>query len=337
MRLSKSLLVAALASAIALPAAAQQITGAGATFPAPVYAKWGEAAKAAIGIELNYQAIGSGGGQNQIFNRTVDFGASDAPVDADKLVANKLLQFPAVMGAVVPIVNLPGIAADQVKLTGDLLAQIYLGKVTKWNDPKIAALNAGVTLPNLAIAPVYRADGSGTTFVFTSYLSVANADWKSGVGAGSSVKWAAGNGAKGNDGVAATVRQVKGGIGYVENAYATQNKLTTTQLRNKAGNFVKPTLAAFSEAAASGDWKNAKNYAVDLIDTAGPSSWPIVSATFILLPTDPKDPARSANVIKFFDWAYKNGSDIAKGLEYIALPTAVQDAVRASWKSDIKG
>ena len=337
MRLSKSLLVAALASAIALPAAAQQITGAGATFPAPVYAKWGEAAKAAIGIELNYQAIGSGGGQNQIFNRTVDFGASDAPVDADKLVANKLLQFPAVMGAVVPIVNLPGIAADQVKLTGDLLAQIYLGKVTKWNDPKIAALNAGVTLPNLAIAPVYRADGSGTTFVFTSYLSVANADWKSGIGAGSSVKWAAGNGAKGNDGVAATVRQVKGGIGYVENAYATQNKLTTTQLRNKAGNFVKPTLAAFSEAAASGDWKNAKNYAVDLIDTAGPSSWPIVSATFILLPTDPKDPARSANVIKFFDWAYKNGSDIAKGLEYIALPTAVQDAVRASWKSDIKG
>ena len=337
MRLSKSLLVAALASAIALPAAAQQITGAGATFPAPVYAKWGEAAKAAIGIELNYQAIGSGGGQNQIFNRTVDFGASDAPVDADKLAANKLLQFPAVMGAVVPIVNLPGIAADQVKLTGDLLAQIYLGKVTKWNDPKIAALNAGVTLPNLAIAPVYRADGSGTTFVFTSYLSVANADWKSGIGAGSSVKWAAGNGAKGNDGVAATVRQVKGGIGYVENAYATQNKLTTTQLRNKAGNFVKPTLAAFSEAAASGDWKNAKNYAVDLIDTAGPSSWPIVSATFILLPTDPKDPARSANVIKFFDWAYKNGSDIAKGLEYIALPTAVQDAVRASWKSDIKG
>ena len=337
MRLSKSLLVAALASAIALPAAAQQITGAGATFPAPVYAKWGEAAKAAIGIELNYQAIGSGGGQNQIFNRTVDFGASDAPVDADKLVANKLLQFPAVMGAVVPIVNLPGIDADQVKLTGDLIAQIYLGKVTKWNDPKIVALNAGVTLPNLAIAPVYRADGSGTTFVFTSYLSVANADWKSGIGAGSSVKWAAGNGAKGNDGVAATVRQVKGGIGYVENAYATQNKLTTTQLRNKAGNFVKPTLAAFSEAAASGDWKNAKNYAVDLIDTAGPSSWPIVSATFILLPTDPKDPARSANVMKFFDWAYKNGSDIAKGLEYIALPTAVQDAVRASWKSDIKG
>ncbi len=337
MRLSKSLLVAALASAFALPAAAQQITGAGATFPAPVYAKWGEAAKAAIGIELNYQAIGSGGGQNQIFNRTVDFGASDAPVDADKLVANKLLQFPAVMGAVVPIINLPGIGADQVKLTGDLIAQIYLGKVTKWNDPKIVALNAGVTLPNLAIAPVYRADGSGTTFVFTSYLSVANADWKSGIGAGSSVKWAAGNGAKGNDGVAATVRQVKGGIGYVENAYATQNKLTTTQLRNKAGNFVKPTLAAFSEAAASGDWKGAKNYAVDLIDTAGASSWPIVSATFILLPTDPKDPARSANVMKFFDWAYKNGADIAKGLEYIALPTAVQDAVRASWKSDIKG
>ena len=336
MRLSKSLLVAALASAFALPAAAQQITGAGATFPAPVYAKWGEAAKAAIGIELNYQAIGSGGGQNQIFNRTVDFGASDAPVDADKLVANKLLQFPAVMGAVVPIINLPGIGADQVKLTGDLIAQIYLGKVTKWNDPKIVALNAGVTLPNLAIAPVYRADGSGTTFVFTSYLSVANADWKSGIGAGSSVKWAAGNGAKGNDGVAATVKQVRGAIGYVENAYATQNKLTTTQLRNKSGAFVAPTLAAFSSAAESGDWKGAKNYAVNLIDTAGPTSWPIVSATFILLPQDPKDAARSQSVIKFFDWAYTNGSAIASGLEYIPLPKGVQDAVRASWKSDIK-
>ena len=210
-------------------APAQQITGAGATFPAPVYAKWGEAAKAATGIELNYQAIGSGGGQNQIINRTVDFGASDAPVESAQLQPNHLLQFPTVMGAVVPIVNLPGIDANTVKLTGELLADIYLGRIVKWNDPRLVEANRGVTLPNLAIAPVYRADGSGTTFVFTSYLSAVSPEWKAQVGAATSVKWAAGNGAKGNDGVAATVKQVRGGIGYVENAYATQNKLTTTQ------------------------------------------------------------------------------------------------------------
>jgi phosphate transport system substrate-binding protein len=327
---------AGLLAAAPLAAQAQQITGAGATFPAPVYAKWGEAAKAAVGIELNYQAIGSGGGQNQIFNRTVDFGASDAPVDGPKLVENKLLQFPSVMGAVVPIVNIPGVGIDQLKLTGDLLADIYEGKITKWNDPRIVEANAGVTLPALAIAPVYRADGSGTTYVFTSYLSTVSESWKAKVGANTSVKWPAGNGAKGNDGVAATVKQVRGGIGYVENAYATQNKLVSTQLRNKAGQFVKPTLAAFTAAAESGDWKNAKDYAVNLIDTAGATSWPIVSATFILLPRDPKDPARSANVIKFFDWAFTNGGPIAAGLEYIPLPKAVQDAVRASWKSDVK-
>jgi len=325
------------ATLLAAPAFAQQITGAGATFPAPVYAKWGEAAKAAVGIELNYQAIGSGGGQNQIMNRTVDFGASDAPVDGPKLAETKLLQFPTVMGAVVPIVNIPGIAADQLKLTGDLVADIYAGKVTKWNDAKIAALNPGLTLPSLAIAPVYRADGSGTTYVFTSYLAAVSTEWKDKVGAATSVKWPAGNGAKGNDGVGATVKQVRGAIGYVENAYATQNKLTTTQLRNKAGAFVAPTLPAFTAAAESGDWKNAQNYAVNLIDTAGPTSWPIVSATFILLPKDPKDAGRSAAVMKFFDWAYTNGSKIAADLEYIPLPKTVQDAVRASWKSEIKG
>lgn len=322
-------------AALPVGARAQQITGAGATFPAPVYAKWGEAAKAATGLELNYQAIGSGGGQNQIINRTVDFGASDAPVEPDRLTKNNLLQFPTVMGAVVPIVNIPGVAADQLKLTGDLLADIYLGKITKWNDAKLAALNPGVTLPNLAIAPVYRADGSGTTYVFTSYLSAVSPDWKDKVGASTSVKWAAGNGAKGNDGVAATVRQVHGGIGYVENAFATQNKLVTTQLRNKAGQFVAPTLPSFIAAAESGDWKNAPNYAVNLIDTPGATSWPIVSATFILLPKDAKDPTHSANVEKFFDWAYTNGSDIASSLQYVPLPKAVQDAVRASWKADI--
>ena len=258
-------------------------------------------------------------------------------MDPAKLASGNLLQFPSVMGAVVPIVNLPGIAADAVKLTGPLLADIYAGKITKWNDPKLIEINKGLALPNLAIAPVYRADGSGTTFVFTSYLSAVSADWKAAVGANSSVKWPAGNGAKGNDGIAATVKQVRGAIGYVENAYATQNKLTTTQLKNKDGAFVKPTMAAFTEAAARGDWKNAQNYAVNLIDTAGATAWPIVSATFILLPKDAKEPARSANVITFFDWAYKNGGKIAGGLDYIPLPAAVQDAVRASWKSDIKG
>jgi phosphate transport system substrate-binding protein len=320
----------------AAPARAQQITGAGATFPAPVYAKWGEAAKAAIGIELNYQAIGSGGGQNQIMNRTVDFGASDAPVEAAKLASSNLVQFPAVMGAVVPIVNIPGVADNQLKLTGEVLSDIYLGKITKWNDPKLVEMNHGVNLPNLAIAPVYRADGSGTTFVFTSYLSAVSPEWKEKVGASTSVKWAAGNGAKGNDGVAATVRQVRGGIGYVENAYATQNKLTATQLRNKAGQFVKPTAESFLAAASNGDWKNAPNYAVSLVDTQGATSWPIVSATFILLPKDPKDPARSALVRKFFNWSYDNGAKIAQDLEYIPLPKAVQDAVRATWAAEIK-
>ena len=318
-------------------AQAQQITGAGATFPAPVYTAWGQAVKSAIGIELNYQAIGSGGGQNQIINRTVDFGASDAPVEPARLEPNHLLQFPTVMGAVVPIVNLPGIAENQLKLSGELLADIYAGKITKWNDPKLVELNQGVKLPNTAIAPVYRADGSGTTFVFTSYLSAVSPDWKQTTGASTSVKWPAGTGAKGNDGVAATVKQVRGGIGYVEYAYASQNHLATTQLRNKEGQFITPSMETFSSAAQNADWAHAQNFAVNLIDQPGAKTWPIASATFILLPKDPKDAARSANVMKFFDWAYKNGGEIATKLEYIALPGAVQDAVRKAWASEIKG
>ena len=335
-RLTTSVSTLALIAAMgAAPVAAQQITGAGATFPAPVYGKWGEAAKAAIGVELNYQGVGSGSGQNQITNRTVDFGASDAPMAADKLVSANLLQFPMVMGAVVPIVNLPGLATNQVKLTGELLAAIYAGNITKWNDPKLVEANPGVALPNLDIAPVYRADGSGTSFVFTSYLSAASADWQKAVGAGTSVKWPAGAGAKGNDGVASTVRNTRGGIGYVENAYATQNNLPTTQLRNKAGQFVSPTAAAFQAAATAGDWAGAQNFAVSLIDLDGPTTWPIVSATFLLVPKDPKDATRSANVLKWVDWAYNNGGPIATQLEYIPLPKAVQDNVRASWKTAI--
>jgi phosphate transport system substrate-binding protein len=315
---------------------AQQITGAGATFPAPVYTKWGEAAKAAIGIELNYQAIGSGGGQNQILNRTVDFGASDAPMDPAKLESGKLLQFPTVMGAVVVIVNVPGVEMNKLKLSGELLADIYSGKITKWNDPKLAESNRDVKLPALAIAPVYRADGSGTSYVYTSYLSAVSPEWKEKVGANTSVKWPAGAGAKGNDGVAATVHNTRGGIGYVEYAYASQNHLVTVQLRNKAGSYVLPTMESFSAAAASGDWAGAKNFAVNLIDQPGPKSWPIVSATFIELPTDPKDPARSANVIKFFDWAYKSGDATATSLEYIPLPEAVKGVVRTAWHNQVK-
>jgi phosphate transport system substrate-binding protein len=316
-------------------AQAQQITGAGATFPAPVYTKWGEQAKAAIGIELNYQAIGSGGGQNQILQRTVDFGASDAPMDPAKLESGKLLQFPTVMGSVVVIVNIPGVETNQLKLTGELLAGIYAGKIAKWNDPKLTEANHGVTLPNVAIAPVYRADGSGTSYVYTSYLSAVSPEWKDKVGANTSVKWPAGAGAKGNDGVAATVHNTRGGIGYVEYAYASQNHLITVQLRNKAGMFVKPTMESFQAAASNGDWANAKNFAVNLIDQPGEKSWPIESATFIELPKDPTDAARSAAVMKFFDWAYKNGDAAATTLEYIPLPDAVKTAVRAAWHANI--
>ncbi|MGE0420552.1 MAG: phosphate ABC transporter substrate-binding protein PstS [Acetobacteraceae bacterium] len=336
MKLAATVLSIGLA-AFSVSVQAQQITGAGATFPAPVYAKWGEAAKAAAGIELNYQAIGSGGGITQITNRTVDFGASDAPVAPDRMEKAKLLQFPAVMGAVVVIVNIPGIQDNQLKLDGPLVAEIYQGKITKWNDPRIQDMNRGVTLPNRAIAPVYRADGSGTTFVFASYLSAVDPTWKSKVGAATSVKWPTGQGARGNDGVAATVQNTQGGIGYVEFAYAKQNKLPSAMLRNKAGSFVAPSMETFTAAAANADWANAKHFAVDLIDQQGDKSWPIVSATFILMPTDPKEPARAANVMKFFDWAYNSGDQIATSLEYVPLPMTVKNAVRKAWAEEIKG
>jgi len=314
-----------------------QITGAGSSFAAPIYSKWGEAAGSATGIKLNYQAIGSGGGINQINNRTVDFGASDMPVAADQLKAHNLMQFPTVIGGVDIIVNLPDVKPNELKLTGELIADIYLGNITKWNDPKIVELNRGVKLPALAIAPVYRADGSGTTFVFTDYLSMLSADWKSKVGSSTSVKWAAGTGAKGSDGVSGTVRNIKGGIGYVESAYAEMNKLTTTQLRNKAGKFVSPTMESYKAAAASADWTKVQNFAIDLNDQPGDASWPIESATFVLLPTDPKDPKQSAAVKKFFDWGFAHGNDIALQLLYVPLPEAVQNAVRAAWQAQVPG
>ena len=320
---------------LAAPAAAQQITGAGATFPNPIYQKWGEAAQKAIGIQLNYQSLGSGAGQTQARNRTVDFGASDAPLGDDALKQSNLLQFPTVMGSLVAVVNLPGIADNQLKLTGEILADIYLGKITKWNDPRLVELNKDLPLPNLAIAPVYRADGSGTTFVWVSYLSAVSPEWMARVGVATSVKWPTGTGARGNEGVAGSVRNTRGTIGYVENAYAIQNKLTATQIRNRDGNFVEPSEASFLAAASNANWA-VPNFAADLINQPGANSWPIVSPTFILLPKDPKDAERAANVMKFFDWAYNHGAQLAHELEYLPLPKAVQDAVRAAWKTEIK-
>jgi phosphate transport system substrate-binding protein len=317
-------------------ARADQITGAGSTLAQPVYGKWADTAQAATGITLNYQGVGSGAGQKLVFARTVDFGASDAPVPAAKLTQNKLLQFPTVIGAVDVVVNVPGVAPDALKLTGKLVADIYLGKITNWNDKAIAAINPGVSLPDLPIAPVYRADGSGTTFVFTGYLSKISPDFKTTVGSSAAVSWPAGTGAKGTAGVAGAVKNTAGGIAYVESAYAALNHLTTVQLQNHDGAFLKPSLEAFAAAAAEADW-SAPNFAVDINNEPGGLSWPIVSATYVLLPTNPTDPARHAAVLKFFDWAFTSGDAPARGLQYIPLPDKVKSAVRAAWKTSEAG
>jgi phosphate transport system substrate-binding protein len=288
-------------------------------------------------VKLNYQAVGSGAGINQINNRTVDFGASDMPVKPEDLAAHKLMQFPTVIGGVDIIVNIPNVKPNELKLTGTVLADIYLGKIAKWNDKAIADLNPGLKLPSLAIATVHRADGSGTTFVFTDYLGMQSDEWKAKIGSSTSVSWPGGAGAKGSDGVAGTVKQIQGGIGYVESAYAEQNHLTTSLMKNKDGKFVAPTMASFAAAAKSADWSKVQNFAIDLNDQPGAASWPIESATFVLLPTDPKDPAQSAAVKKFFDWGFAHGSDIATGLLYIPLPTSVHDAIRAAWQKDVPG
>ena len=338
MKLTRTVLATTLAGLAlgAAPLHAQPITGAGASFPNPVYQKWGEAAGKAVGVQLNYQSVGSGAGQTQIKNRTVDFGASDAPLTDAALKEANLMQFPTVMGSVVAIVNVPGVEDGQMRLTGEMLSDIYLGKVTKWNDPRLVEMNRGVTLPNLAIAPVYRADGSGTTFVWVSYLSAVSPEFKEKVGVGTSVRFPTGTGARGNEGIAGAVRNTRGTIGYVENAYATQNKLTTTQLRNKAGNFVKPTTEAFTAAAESADW-SVPNFTVNLVDQQGAKTWPIVSPTYILLPTNPQDPSKSAAVMKFFNWSFTNGGNLARELEYIPLPGAVTQSVRAAWQAQVKG
>lgn len=322
----------------ALPALAQQgtITGAGASFPRPVYDRWGQAAREAVGVQLNYQSIGSGGGINQITARTVDFGASDAPLTTEQLTERHLLQFPTLMGSVVLCANLPGVADNALKLTPEIVVDIFLGRLTRWNDPRIAAENRDLRIPNLPIGPCYRADGSGTTWVFTTYLARVSEAWRSGPGAGTSVRWPAGNGARGNEGVSNIIRNTPGAIGYIENAYAVVNRMATTQLRNKAGNFVKPEPPTFNAAASSADW-NVPNFAADTIDLAGPAVWPITSPTYILLPTNP--PAEkvqaSLNTMRFFDWAFRNGADIASRLEYIALPATAHDLIRAAWRARI--
>jgi len=329
--------LAAAAAAPMLPslaraqAAAVTITGAGATFPRPVYERWGQAARAE-GIQLNYQSIGSGGGINQITNRTVDFGATDAPLAEAQLRERNLLQFPTVMGSVVLIVNLPGVADNALRLTPEVLTDIFMGRITRWNDAKLVELNRDLRLPNLPVSPVYRADASGTTFVFTTYLSRVSDGWRTGPGAATSVQWPVGNGARGNEGVSNTVRNTPGAIGYTENAYATVNRLVTTQLRNKSGAFITPTMPAFEAAASAADWTR-PGFAADLVDLPGAAAWPIVSPTFILLPTNPAADRveGSRTTMRFFDWAFRNGADAARRLEYIPVPDTVQAAVRAAW------
>lgn len=325
-------MTAVLAGGIA-SAYAQDITGAGATFPALIYTKWGEQYKAAGGPALNYQGVGSGAGVTQIINRTVDFGASDTPVASERLASNNLLQFPAVIGAVVVVVNIPGVDGNALKLTGPVLADIYQGRIRMWNAKEIKDLNPGMTLPAVAVAPTYRADSSGTTNIFTSYLAAVSLPFQTNVGAGNSVPWKTGVGAPGNAGVAAAVQNTKGGIGYVEFAYATENKMQTPQLENRARKFVKPTVPGFTAAANQANWNNAPNMAASMINMTGDTTWPIVSATYVLVPKNPSDPARAANVLKFFDWAFKSGAPAADQLHYITLPKAVQDQVRTKWKT----
>jgi phosphate transport system substrate-binding protein len=318
-------------------AQAANITGAGATFPYPIYAKWAQAYKSNTDIGLNYQSIGSGGGIKQIKAKTVDFGASDMPLDGDELSQAGLAQFPTVMGGVVPVYHLPGIDAGQIKFSGALLADIYLGKITQWNDPAIAKLNPGVELPDRAITVVHRSDGSGTTFIFTNYLSKVSPAWNDEVGNSTAVQWPTGIGGKGNEGVAAFVQKSTGAIGYVEYAYALQNELTYGQLENQAGKFVMPDAEAFQAAAANADWQGAPGFGILLTDQPGEASWPISGATFILVYKHQDDAETAQQVLKFFDWSYQNGDDMAADLHYVPLPDSVVEQIKATWHEEITG
>lgn len=326
------------ASAVAYAGISQatNITGAGATFPYPVYAKWAEAYKAQTGAEMNYQSIGSGGGIKQIQAKTVDFGATDAPMNPNELALGGLAQFPTVIGGVVPVVNIAGVTPGQLKLDGKVLVDIYMGKITKWNDPRIAADNAGVALPDQAITVVHRADGSGTTFIFTTYLSQVSLDWKRNVGGDKAVSWPAGTGGKGNEGVASYVQRIKGAIGYVEYAYAMQNKMSFTQMKNRDGQFVTPSDISFKAAAASAKWDKDNGFYEILTNEPGKDSWPITGATFILVHKSPEKIESAKEVLKFFDWAYANGDKLASDLDYVPLPNNVVTMIRDAWKAQIK-
>ena len=332
----KSAVIAAGAALTITSAMAADITGAGATFPYPIYSKWAESYKAATGTGLNYQSIGSGGGIKQIKAKTVDFGASDMPLKPADLQEAGLMQFPAIMGGVVPIVNLDGVAPGQMKMTSDVLAGIYLGKITKWNDAKISAINPGVKLPDSDITVVHRSDGSGTSFLWTNFLSQTNAEFKDQVGAGTAVKWPVGVGGKGNEGVAANVQRIKGSIGYVEYAYAHKNKLSHTQLKNRDGNFVQPDDTSFKAAAAGAAWDKTPGMEVVLTNQPGKDSWPITGASFILMHKSQASAERAKEVLKFFDWSYKNGGAMATELDYVAMPESVVKLVEQAWKADIK-
>jgi phosphate transport system substrate-binding protein len=333
MRIASKLPLLSLAVAASLGFAgavgAQEITGAGATFPAPIYSKWASDYNKATGVKVNYQSIGSGGGIKQIDSKTVDFGASDMPQTDEVLKTKGQMQFPTVMGGVVPVLNVKGIEPGQLKLTGQLLGDIFLGKVSRWNDPAIKALNPSLALPDAAIAQVRRADGSGTTFIFTNYLSKVNAEWKSKVGEGTAVNWPVGAGGKGNEGVAAFVSRLPNSLGYVEYSYVKQNKMTYAVVQNSAGNFVKPEDDTFKAAAAGADW--AKSFYQILTNQPGKDAWPISGATFILMHTKQDKPANATEVLKFFSWAYKNGDKIAADLDYVPMPKPVIAAIEKSW------
>ncbi len=323
-------------AALGTAQAATTITGAGATFPYPVYSQWAHDYNKVTGVKLNYQAIGSGGGIKQIKAKTVDFGASDAPLKPAELDKFGLMQFPMIMGGVVPVVNISGIKAGQLNLTADNLAEIFMGKITKWNDPRIQASNPGLKLPAKAITVVHRSDGSGTTWIFTNYLSKVSGAWKSNIGNAKSVQWPVGVGGKGNQGVAAFVKKVNGAIGYVEYAYALQNHMASVNLKNHYGNFVAPTAANFQAAAAGADWANAKGYYMVLTNQPGANSWPITGASFILMYKVQAKPAQAREVLKFLDWSYKNGAAAAEKLDYVPMPQAVIDMVESTWKQVLK-
>jgi phosphate transport system substrate-binding protein len=333
--IKKIALAVAVIGTLTLAACTQNLTGAGATFPAPLYAKWAEGYKGASGNGVNYQSIGSGGGIKQIKASTVDFGATDKPLKPEELKESGLYQFPTVVGGVVPSFNVPGIEAGKLKLSGTALADIFLGKITKWNDPALAALNPDVKLPDLAITVVHRSDGSGTSFIFTHYLSAVSAEWKDKVGNSDTVAWPVGLGGKGNEGVAAFVKSTNGAIGYVEYAYALKTNQPYAQLQNKSGNFVEPNIKSFSAAAEGADWAHAEGNYMILTDQAGANAWPISGATFILVPSQPKKAAKVAAVLEFFDWAYKNGDQNAENLHYVPLPETVKATIRQQWAVNV--